>query len=248
MLQTTYQPKILGISETLLCNIISPSGRVRTVRALIDGGSQITALKKSIATEMGLQGEKRTLIVGTSGAQTLKYTNQLVTYVRIASLDGKFVTNFEVEAITMPSPTSDISAILTDPKKHKHLENIQFTEPLPMNMNTKLKVELLIGQPIVANIFKEIIVGESINQPAAAIYHIGACLTGSSSTDAEIKKSLFSSVQIQSEPTIDIGKWFSLEHLGIENPTEENQLKADEQAAEDLMNKYTHYAQMELQS
>merc|ERR1712016_535838 len=106
-----------------------------------------------------------------------------------------------------------------------------------MNTNTKLKVEVLIGQPIVANILKEIIVGDSIDQPAAAIYHIGACLSGSSSTDVEIKKSFFSSVQIESEPTTEISKWFSLEHLRIEDPTEEFQLTADEQAAEDLMNR-----------
>ena len=71
MLQTVYMPKNLGLSETLLCNIITPSGKVRTVRALIDGGSQITALKRSVAKELKLRGNFQTLIVGTSGGQSV---------------------------------------------------------------------------------------------------------------------------------------------------------------------------------
>ena len=53
--QTVYMPKNLGLSETLLCNIIAPSGKVRTVRALLDGGSQITALKRSVAKDLNLK-------------------------------------------------------------------------------------------------------------------------------------------------------------------------------------------------
>ena len=89
--QTVYMPKNLGLSETLLCNIIAPSGKVRTVRALLDGGSQITALKRSVAKDLNLKGVNKTLIVGTSGAQTLEYPNELETCFKLASIDNKFI-------------------------------------------------------------------------------------------------------------------------------------------------------------
>ena len=237
--QTVYMPKNLGLSETLLCNIIAPSGKVRTVRALLDGGSQITALKRSVAKDLNLKGVNKTLIVGTSGAQTLEYPNELETCFKLASIDNKFITSFVVEAITIPTPTSDIAPILIDPKKFKHLENLSFSEQLPMK-NAPLKVDILIGQPIVAHILKEIILGSSLEEPAAAIYHIGNCLTGSSSSKDKTKKSLFSSVEIHPEPPLDIQNWFSLENLGIENPTD-SKLTADQQKAEDLMKAVTYY-------
>ena len=238
MLQTVYMPKNLGLSETLLCNIITPSGKVRTVRALIDGGSQITALKRSVAKELKLRGNFQTLIVGTSGGQTLRYPNEIVTYFKLASLDNTFITDFIVEAITIPTPTLDIAPILIDPQKFPHLANLDFSEKLPMK-NSKLQIDILIGQPIVANILKEIKLGSSIDQPAASIYHIGTCLTGSSLSKTDTN-SLFSSVEIHPETPIDIQKWFSLENLGIECPND-NELTADQQKAEDLMKKVTYY-------
>ena len=241
MLQTVancYKPKNLGLSETLLCNIITPSGKVRTVRALIDGGSQITALKRSVANELKLKGKYQTLIVGTSGGQTLKYPNEIVTYFKLASLDNTFVTDFIVEAITIPTPTLDIAPILIDPQKFPHLENLNFSEKLPMQ-NSKLQIDILIGQPIVAHMLKEIKLGSSIEQPAASIYHIGTCLTGSSLSKT-VTNSLFQSVEIHPETPIDIQKFFNLENLGIECPTD-SELTADQQKAEDLMKKITYY-------
>ena len=59
--QTIYQPSNLGMSETLLCKIITPSGYSRIVRVLLDGGSQITALRRNIAIELNLKGPKKAL-------------------------------------------------------------------------------------------------------------------------------------------------------------------------------------------
>ena len=241
ILQTVYVPKHLGLSETLLCKIITSDGKSHIVRALIDGGSQITVLKRNIANKLNMSGEKRTLVIGTSGAQTLKYPNEIVVYFQLASIDNTYVSNFQVEAITMPIPTSDISPIKINPKLYKHLEKINFSEELPMSSN-KLSIELLIGSPITTKLFKELIVGSSLNQPAANIYEIGACLTGSSTENVEKKTSLFSSVEIREEETqVDIKKWFSLENLGIEHPPESDELTAEEKRAETMMENCTYY-------
>ena len=237
-----YVPDNLGLLETLLCKIITPDGKSHTVRALLDGGSQITVLKRNIANKLNLSGEKRTLVIGTSGAQTLKYPNEIVVHFQLASIDNKYVSDFLVEAITMPKPASDINPIKIDPKKYDHLKSIEFSEELPMASN-QLGVELLIGSPITTKLFKELIVGSSQDDlPAAAIYEIGACLTGSSVGSVEKKQSLFASVEIKESGTpIEINKWFSLENLGIQHPTEKDELSAEEQRAESLMEKVTFY-------
>merc|ERR1712020_226108 len=134
--------------------------------------------KKSIATELGLKGPKRTLESVTTGAQTVAIKNMLVVNFKLGSLNHNFVSEFNVEAITIPKVTCDIGKITVDPKKFNHLKDIKFTEKLPMNNSTSTKVELLIGQPVTTHLFKELIVGDSIDQPAAAIYKIGACLAG----------------------------------------------------------------------
>ena len=41
-----YKPKHIGITQTLICKIVTPHGATREVRALIDAGSQITVIKK----------------------------------------------------------------------------------------------------------------------------------------------------------------------------------------------------------
>ena len=94
ILQTAYVPKHLGLSETLLCKIITSDGKSHIVRALIDGGSQITVLKRNIANKLNMSGEKRTLVIGTSGAQTLKYPNEIVVYFQLASIDNTYVSRY----------------------------------------------------------------------------------------------------------------------------------------------------------
>ena len=58
----TYMPENLGLPRTLICLIVTPTKTLK-VRALIDPGSQITVIQKSIATKLGLRGQKRTLKV-----------------------------------------------------------------------------------------------------------------------------------------------------------------------------------------
>ena len=123
-----YRPKYLGISKTLKCKIITSHGTTQEVRALIDGGSQITAIKKSIAHSLGLKGPKRTLEMGTSGAQTVIYPNMIVVNFQLASLDGSFVTDYDIEAITMPEVTHNINKITINPNNYKHLKQIRSPE------------------------------------------------------------------------------------------------------------------------
>merc|ERR1712020_782466 len=117
--------------------------------------------KKSIATELGLKGPKRTLMAGTTGAQSVAFKNMLVVNFKLASMDLEFISEFNVEAITIPKVTCDIGKITVDPKKFNHLKDIKFTEKLPMNNSTSTKVELLIGQPVTTHLFKKLIVGDS---------------------------------------------------------------------------------------
>ena len=136
-------PENLGLPRTLICLIVTPTKSFK-IRALIDPGSQITMIQKSLATKLGLRGPKRTLKVGTSGAQKIIIPNMIVVKFQLASLNEEFITEYDVEAITAPKPTSDIGKITIDPKKFNHLKDIKFTEELPMTSKTSTTVELLI--------------------------------------------------------------------------------------------------------
>ena len=125
------------------------------IRALMDPGSQFTALLKSTAKQLSLNGPKQTLILGTSGAQQLTLPNQTAVEFQLSSLDDSYVTNFNVEAITMPEVTYDISPITIDPKRHEHLKDVQFTEKLPMTPKTPKRVELLVGEPYTSQLLEK---------------------------------------------------------------------------------------------
>ena len=229
-----------------MCKIITPKGD-RVVRAILDGGSQISGVLKSIASELSLTGPKRILKIGTSGGQISIYPNQMVLHFKLASLKGDYVSDFQIEAITMPKVTLDVNPITIDPKDYEHLENIDnFTEELPFSENTSTRVELLIGEPVASHIFQKMIIGKTIDEPSAAIFKLGACLTGSAGTRDNGPKSMFSTMQVMEEDSSNyIKDWFTLENIGIEDPTLSSQLTADEKLAEDLMEKYTHYDPVE---
>ena len=76
-----YMPKNLGLPETLMCKIIT-SNQTLLVRALIDPGSQITAIATATATELGLRGPKRNLKIGTSGAQKIIFKDMSVVHFK----------------------------------------------------------------------------------------------------------------------------------------------------------------------
>ena len=147
----------------------------------------------------------------------------------------------------MPKVTCDISKITVDPKMFKHLKDIEFSEKLPMNSNTSTKVEVLIGEPYTTNLFKELIVGDSnsIDLPAAAVYKIGTCLSGSANPkDKQSQTNVYSTIEVceeEEDPIENIKSWFTLENVGIEDPSTASQLTVEEQRAVELMENNTYY-------
>ena len=239
---TTYLPRYLGIPQTLRCKLITPTGETYPLRALMDPGSQFTAILKSTARKLSLNGPKRTLILGTSGARELTFPNQTAVEFKLSSIEGSYVTQFNIEAITMPKITCDITPINIDPKKHEHLREVQFTETLPMTSQTPKKVELLIGEPYTSQLLEKIISGNSLDEPKAAIFQIGACLTGAAPPTGEERIKILTNMEVQQKELLpDIQKFFNLENIGIEDPTELSQLTEEEQKAEDLMKASTYY-------
>ena len=50
-----FIPEDPGLPRTLICNIVSPWGTL-SARVIIDPGSQISAIQKSLASKMNLKG------------------------------------------------------------------------------------------------------------------------------------------------------------------------------------------------
>ena len=236
-----YTPTLAGISQTLMCKIITPNGAC-VVRAVLDNGSQISAITKTIAKNLTLTGPRRTLKLGTSGGQTTTYNDQMVVHFKLASLDEKYVTDFQMEAITMPKVTVDVNPIMVNPQDYNHLKKISnFTEKLPFNHQTHRGVELLIGEPVISHLFMKVITGNSIKEPSATIYKIGACLSGSTGSRGSGRTNAFSTIEIMEDSHDYIKHWFTMENIGIEDPSTSSQLTSEEQLAESLMEKCTYY-------
>ena len=235
-----YTPTLAGISQTLMCKIITPNG-VCVVRAVLDNGSQISAITKTIAKNLTLTGPRRTLKLGTSGGQTTTYNDQMVVHFKLASLDEKYVTDFQMEAITMPKVTVDVNPIMVNPQDYNHLKKISnFTEKLPFNHQTHRGVELLIGEPVISHLFMKVITGNSIKEPSATIYKIGACLSGSTGSRGSGRTNAFSTIEIMEDSHDYIKQWFTMENIGIEDPSTSSQLTSEEQMSESLMENKMH--------
>ena len=208
----------------------------------MDPGSQVTAILKSTASKLSLKGPKRTLILGTSGAKELTFHNQIAVEFKLSSIKDGYITPFNIEAVTIPKITCDLTPINIDPLKHEHLKDIQFTEELPMTNQTPKRVELLIGEPYTSQLLEKIISGNSLNEPKAAVFQIGACLTGAAPPTGEERIKILTTLEVSKKELLpDIQQFFNLENIGIEDPTEMNQLTEEEQKAEDLMKANTYY-------
>lgn len=235
-------PKLAGISHTLICKIITPNGE-HVVRAILDDGSQISAVTETIAKKLALTGPRRSLKLGTSGGQTKIYNNQMVVQFQLASRDGKFIMDFPMEAITMPKVTPDVKPIEVNPKNYTHLKKISnFTEKLPFDHQTQRGVDLLIGEPIISYLLMKVIRGKSIDEPMATVYKIGTCISGSTGSKGDSNISAYSTIEIMDDsPEEYLKYWFSMENIGIEDPSFSSELTSEEQIAETMMEKYTHY-------
>ena len=216
----------------------------------MDPGSQFTALRKNTAKQLSLNGPTRTLMLGTSGAQQLSLPNQTVVEFKLSSLDNSYVTDFKVEAITMPEVTCNLDPIGIDPNRYEHLKDVQFTEKLPMTPKIPRRVDLLVGEPYVSQLFENIICGRSLDEPKAAIFQIGACLTGTAPPKGDERMTILANLNTHQETpdqetTLYIQKCYNLENIGIEDPLETNQLTAEEQQAEDFMKANTYYDEVQ---
>ena len=141
-----YIPEDLGLPRTLICKIKTPL-KTLSVRALIDPGSVISAIKRNTARKLSLEGPKRNLRFGTSGAQQIIFRNMMVVNFQLASLDGKFITDFQMEAITMPEITFNINKIKINPLEFDHL-NIRYLVAAPYFIHAKIYLEYFITSKI----------------------------------------------------------------------------------------------------
>ena len=92
-----------------------------------------------------------------------------------------------------------------------------------------------------SQLLEKIIGGGALDEPKAAIFQIGACLTGTAPLKREEIIKIHSNLDILKENMEYIQKFFALDNIGIEDPLETSQLTAEEQKAEDLMKANTFY-------
>ena len=97
-----------------------------------------------------MRGTKCDLQIGVTGGETITFKKQWKVRFWLKNLHNSYVTEFPIEATTMPSISQHLQQILVDPKDFDYLDGLTFTEPLPMSdeyyENTKT-IDLLLGVP-----------------------------------------------------------------------------------------------------
>ena len=160
----------------------------------------------------------------------------------LKNLQNSYVTEFPIEATTMPSISQHLQQILVDPKDFDYLDGLTFTEPLPMSdeyyENTKT-IDLLLGVPYETLIREPpfLILGP-LGSPNAHITKLGNCLSVNNKVSDEKWTYLCKNCELD---TPYLTEWLSLDNLGIEDPSLNNKLTFNEYLADQIMNQKTTY-------
>ena len=183
-----------------------------TVNALLDDGSTTSYINEQVATELGLQGPKRNLVIKVvGGIHTTVETRQVT--LSIGNITGNFKKKFS--AMTMKSVVGQLKVV--DWTKEKvawsHLETVEFP-----TVGRKGTVDVLIGNdhPELHCSIREI-VGE-VNQPIARLTPLGwTCVGGPGIGQTYTAQTTFVNTYFGTE-TLDesVRRFWEIEEMNIE--------------------------------
>jgi len=118
---------------TALIHTRDRAGTWQTVRALVDSGSQISAIIVACSTRLGLRPRPRTIpISGIADTPVFSIQGVVECYIRprFASEPALIVQAWVLPSITSVKPRVSVSADVEDRFSHSHLPILSSTSPL----------------------------------------------------------------------------------------------------------------------
>ncbi len=169
------------LCKMLRCYVENPAtGEDVEIRILIDGGSEVNAIRTDVANMINLKGSKVDVRFEVLGGTQQVFNNQRKVDFRLKSILDNTRTPV-MEAVTVPTITAPINKIDVDPKDYKHLRNLQFTEIYPVQ--DQVRIDILIGEPLATYLIDGApIKGSSMEEPTAIKTVLGYTLAGSQPT------------------------------------------------------------------
>ena len=128
----SYSPTYRFSTVTFMCEIISECDSRMNIRCALDTMSNVSILRRSIADALNLKGPKCDLQLGVTGGQVITFKKQRKVSFRLGGIRNSYVSDFLIEAATIPTISQQFERILVDPSEYEYLSGLDFTEPLPM--------------------------------------------------------------------------------------------------------------------
>ena len=179
---TKHEPDFVFGVISLVCDVVNIiTGKSIRTRVLVDDGSNINIVERSLADKIGLTLDCEDIDVSfrTTGSVLLNYNNEKQVKFCLRAVDKSF-TSPPISATTLPQVSAAFSKIDVNPEDFGHLKGLTFTERLPHTKRSYRKyskVEVLIGLPMAAFLQNGVpICGEEEYHPIAFPYKLGMAL------------------------------------------------------------------------
>ena len=242
---TKHEPDFVFGVISLICDVVNiKTGKSIRTRILIDDGSNINVVERSLADKIGLTLDCEDIDVSfrTTGSVLLNYNNEKQVKFCLRAIDNSY-TSPPISATTLPKVSAAFSKIDVVPEEFGHLKGLTFTERLPHTKRSYRKygkVEVLIGLPMAALLQCGVpICGQEEYHPIAFPYKLGMALAQAYHRPEE--KYSGNSLFVEAQGPPDLTRLMSLEVIGIkENPEDEEFTYAQSEAVR-ILNEKTKY-------
>ncbi|XP_064648771.1 uncharacterized protein LOC135500981 [Lineus longissimus] len=228
------------VKSTGSTNVVMQSGivklesksRVAEGRVLLDTGSGVTFISRSMAKRLNLRGPKVEGEFILAGGEVMATTTEKVKFYLSGILPGWKGEVFEISAYILDKPSAPINAVNVDFTKMSHLRGLQLAERFPVQANSE--VDVLLGIEDTLNILKEKRIRGPPGTPMAQKTHIGWILCGPYSTQTEVNRTYcVHRVSFQERNETEMAtRYWDLEHLGIRPNESKNSTELETSALE----------------
>jgi hypothetical protein len=162
------------ILQTCRAWVKGPGGTRQLARIFLDSGSEVTLMRRDLASQLGLEGPSHTLsLVGVGGVPIPSTKEKIVTF-RLQSLKGDYQSG-DMKALTKESLTEKIREVKVDTSKFDHLRGLEFADEIPRKAT---EVDVLIGVDYYGALVTGGVIQGKPDEPVALQTKLGFILSG----------------------------------------------------------------------
>ncbi len=226
--------KFSPILRTAVAYLLNDFGDQIPVRMLLDSCSTTNLIQRHVADQLALKGGSVCLQLSVAGGSQTKTTKERNVQFKLKSLDGKFLTG-PILATTIKQVVQPLQQTTFNQEDYVQTRNVKLIDP---PTKERKEVHLLLGEPYFSQYTIGIHKMGKLEEPGVVKTSFGNVLCGAHPERMNGQKAKV----LVSLPPSDVNWLWELDRAGIE---EEKELTVEEEEAEQFMNQYTTYDEME---